>query len=348
MKDIFVIIPTLNPNIEIFADFLNKLQKKVKNILVYDDGCRKEYQSFFKSLEKKNIIVLHHYINLGKGRAMKDAFNYLLNNYPKLKGVVTADSDGQHSVEDILKCMEEVINHPDSLILGCRNFSDPNVPARNRFGNKTTRAVMKAFIGLSVTDTQTGLRGLSKEVMMAFMTTPGDRFEYETNQLIDTLNKNIPIYEISINTIYLENSNSESHFNPLKDSFAIYKLFFKYIIASLSSFIIDILLFAIFCKVIPGSQSILISTIIARILSSLYNFVVNSKVVFKSKNKSSFIKYAILCIVMMFVSGLSVQGLHKILSINKVILKLIVDAIIFIINFIIQREFIFNGDKNEK
>lgn len=359
MKDIFIIVPTLNPNTEIFDKFLNELQKEFPNILVYDDGCRDEYDSFFTKLEKDNIIVLHHYINLGKGRAMKDAFNYLLENYPNLKGVVTADSDGQHSVKDIKKVAEEVLNHPDSLIMGCRNFNKDNVPARNRFGNKTTRGVMKAFIGVSVTDTQTGLRGLSKEVMIKFMTTPGDRFEYETNQLIDTISKNVPIKEVEIETIYV-NGNTESHFNPLKDSFAIYKLFFKYILSALSSFIIDILLYALFIKVLPWqnvnivnlSLSIILATLFSRVLSSIYNFIINAKVVFKNKNKSSLIKYFILVVVQMFISAFTVDIIAHIFSIKSsktVPIKLAVDAIIFLINFIIQREFIFVGEKkNEK
>lgn len=347
MKDIFIIVPTLNPNTEILDEFLEKLIKEFENVLVYDDGCREEYKDYFKKIEKKGITVLHHYINLGKGRAMKDAFNYLLNKYPEIKGVVTADSDGQHSVKDIKRCAKEVLKHQDSLILGCRNFDASNVPARNRFGNKTTRNVLKMFVGIGVTDTQTGLRGLSKEVMMKFMTTPGDRFEYETNQLIDTISKNVPIKEIEIETIYV-NGNTESHFNPIKDSLAIYKLFIKYIFASLSSFVLDILLFVLFNKLIPGANSILIATIIARIISSVYNYLMNANMVFKNKNKSSFIKYVILCIVQMFVSGLSSQFLAKIFkNISVVVIKLIVDLVIFMINFVIQREFIFVG-KNEK
>ncbi|MBE6155841.1 MAG: glycosyltransferase [Firmicutes bacterium] len=348
MKDIFIIVPTLNPNIEILDEFLDNLKKEFTNILVYDDGCREEYQEYFKKLEKKGITILHHYINLGKGRAMKDAFNYLLNEYPNIKGVVTADSDGQHSVKDIKKCAKEVINHPDSLILGCRNFDASNVPSRNRFGNKTTRNVLKLFVGISVTDTQTGLRGLSKEVMIKFMTTQGDRFEYETNQLIDTISKEVPIKEVEIETIYV-NGNTESHFNPIKDSLAIYKLFIKYILASLSSFAIDIGLFALFNRIIPGGYSILLATIVARITSSVYNYLVNANVVFKNKNKTSFIKYAVLCVVQMFVSGFASQYLAKIFSkVNVIIIKLIVDIFIFIANFIIQREFIFVGKKHEK
>ncbi len=348
MKDIFVIVPTLNPNVEILEEFLIKLQKEFKNILVYDDGCRDEYQEFFKKLEKKDIVVLHHYINLGKGRAMKDAFNYILNEYPNIKGVVTADSDGQHSVNDIKKCAQEVLDNPHALIMGCRDFDQKHVPARNRFGNKMTRRVLKLFVGVGVSDTQTGLRGLSREVMTKFMTTSGDRFEYETNQLIDTLSKDVPIIEVPIETIYI-NGNTESHFNPIKDSLAIYKLFIKYIFASVSSFVIDIALFAIFSKMITGKYYILIATIIARIISSIYNYLVNANMVFKNKNKSSFVKYVVLVIIQMFVSGIGVTYFAKLLpKISSVLIKVVVDIIIFIVNFVIQREFIFIGEKNEK
>ena len=333
MEDIFVVVPTLNPNIEIFKKFLDNLLEKTKNVLVYDDGCNKEYDSFFKELEKKKITVLHHYVNLGKGRAMKDAFNYLLLKYPKLKGVVTADSDGQHSIKDIEKVAEEIKKHPDSLILGCRDFDSENVPTRNKFGNKITRGVFKTFVGLSITDTQTGLRGYPTKVMSSLLSVKGDRFEYETNMLIETMNKKIPIIEVPIETIYLENSNSESHFNPVKDSFEIYKLFFKFILAGLSSFILDYLLYATIC---------------ARVLSSMYNFLVNSNVVFKNRNSSSLIKYACLCVIQMFVSGLAVEYIVKLTHISSMVIKLIVDIILFIVNFVIQRTFIFVGDKNEK
>ncbi len=346
MEDIFVVVPTLNPNIEIFNEFLEKLSKLTSNILVYDDGCRKEYDSFFKDLEKKKITVLHHYVNLGKGRAMKDAFNYLLLKYPKLKGVVTADSDGQHSVDDIKKVAEKVLAHPDSLVLGCRDFDKEGVPSRNKFGNKITRSVFKTFVGLSITDTQTGLRGYPKKVMCEFMNVKGDRFEYETNMLIESAQKNISIIEVPIETIYLENSNSESHFNPVKDSIEIYRLFIKFIFAGLSSFVVDIFLFWLFSLFIPGKNSILFSTICARVLSSSYNFLVNAKMVFKNQNKTSFIKYALLCIIQMFISGLTVEYLSFIFGGASVIaLKLLVDIILFVVNFVVQRKFIFIGEK---
>ena len=343
MDDIFVVIPTLNPNIEILSSFLEKLQKITNNILVYDDGSRKEYESFFKEIEKKKIIVLHHYINLGKGRAMKDAFNYLLLKYTNLKGIVTADSDGQHSPKDIEKIAKQINKHPEDLILGVRDFSKENVPKRNMLGNVITRNVFKLFVGLKITDTQTGLRGYPKVVMSKFMTTKGERFEYETNMLIESTQKNVPIYEVPIETIYIS-GNSESHFNPIKDSFEIYKLFVKFIFSSLSSFIIDIILFWLFSKLIKTNNYIILSTIFARIISSFYNYFVNASLVFKNKNNSSFIKYVLLCIIQMFISGICVNFIFKKLNINLIVIKLIVDIIIFIVNFIIQRKFIFVGE----
>lgn len=340
MKDIFVIIPTLNPDLKLMKPFIEELKTKFDNILVFDDGSREEFQSYYKSLEKQGIIVLHHYINLGKGRALKDAYNYLLCNYSDLKGVVTADCDGQHLVKDIVALAKAVIKHPDSLILGCRNFDDKDVPTRNKIGNKITRNVMNLFVGIKITDTQTGLRAMSKDIMIKLIDSKGERFDYETTTLVDTTIKDIPIYEVGISTVYLEGSNEGSHFNVITDSISIYKTFFKYILASTSSFIIDILLFTIFNKYL---LNVVIATIIARIISSLYNYFVNAKVVFKKANKSSIFKYFILVLVQMFVSAYSVKYLTILLRINSTLIKVVVDLIIFIVNYYIQKKLIFRS-----
>lgn len=335
MKDIFVIVPTYNPNTEITTKFIKELEKKVKDIIIVNDGCKDEFSDYFNTF--KNHIVLTHHVNQGKGRALKTAFNYLLDQHPNFKGAVVADCDGQHSVEDILKVGEEVLNTPNKLILGVRNFNKDNVPKKSMFGNKITRNIFKLFIGLNITDTQTGLRGYSKELIPTFLKTKGERYEYETNMLIDCKEKDILIKEIKIKTIYI-NDNKTSHFNPVKDSIAIYKLFIKYILSALSSFIIDILLFTILLHFI---NNIMISTILSRIVSSIYNFYINKKLIFKKSSKNSLYKYFILVIVQMFLSGLLVTKLDGILNISTTLIKIIVDGIIFVINFIIQREWVF-------
>ncbi len=344
MKDIFVVVPTLDPDKKIMQKFIDELHEEFTNILIVNDGCEKSYESFFASLEKKGIIVLKHYKNLGKGRGLKTAFNYILNNYPKIKGCISCDSDGQHSVKDIIKCSELLINNPNKLILGVRDFDSKNVPARSKFGNKMTRGIFRTFIGIDITDTQTGLRGFSRELMSKFLDTSGERYEYETEMLINCKKDSISILEEKIETIYID-SNSGSHFNPIKDSIRIYGLFSKYIINSLISYILDIVLFGIFLNIIRIDSKILAATIIARIISSIYTYCTNKNIKFKNISKRELIDYSFLVVAQMFISGCFVTYLFNLLSINVYVLKILVDLVIWLVNIFIQKEFIFVGDK---
>ena len=345
MDDIVIIIPSYKPDREIMMEFIQKVKSRFNNIVVVDDGSGKEYTQFFEELQNQGIVVLKHYINFGKGRGIKTAFNYVLNNYPNGIGVVTADCDGQHYLEDIIKCAEKLKEVPEKVVIGYRNFNEKQVPFRSRFGNKLTRTIFSTFVGIKITDTQSGLRAFGRKSMETFLKTAGERYEYETNMLIDCKEKDIEIAEVPISTVYIKN-NSLSHFNVVKDSIIIYKLFLKYIISSLSSFLLDIFLYAGLVNILPeiriiGITEIVIATIIARIISASYNFIVNSKVVFKNQTKSSIIKYFILSAIQMFISAFAVSELFKVLNINSTLIKVVVDTIIFVINFVIQREWVF-------
>lgn len=346
MKNIFIVIPTLDPEEEIMENFINELQKDADHILVINDGSKASHDNFFKKLENRGIIVLKHYKNYGKGRALKTAFNYILNEYPDITGVITCDSDGQHSVKDIKKIAKVLTKNPNKLILGVRNFDKENVPPRSKFGNKMTRSVIKSFVGLDITDTQTGLRGLSKNVMVEFLDILGERYEYETKMLIACREKNIPIEEVQIETIYI-NSNEGSHFNPVRDSIRIYKLFTKYIGISLSTYIVDIILFAWLLGVLRLSSSVLASTILARVISSIYSYFAYSNTKFRDIKGYVLAKYNLLIIIQMFMSGCFTTFFYSLLDINVIVIKIVVDLVIWFVNMFLEREFVFNGDKNE-
>ena len=342
MEDIVILIPAYKPEKEIMVKFLDELTKKFKNIVIVNDGSGTEFDDFFVSLKNKGLDVVHHKVNKGKGRAIKTGFDYILNKYSNALGTITADCDGQHTVEDIIKCAEELRKHPEDLIVGCRDFNQEDVPARSKFGNKLTRTIFKIFIGINITDTQSGLRAFGKDLMKLFIKTEGERYEYETNMLIECKTYDIKIQEVTIQTVYI-NQNEGSHFNPIKDSLKIYKLFFKYIISAVSSFLLDILLFTLFVNIIKIDQKIIVATVLARIISAIYNFVINSKLVFKKGSKSSIIKYIVLSIIQMLISGYAVTYIAKFININATIIKIVVDTIIFIVNFVIQREWVFKN-----
>ena len=197
------------------------------------------------------------------------------------------------------------------------------------------------FTGLKISDTQTGLRVMSKEVATYLLNVKGERYEYETNVLLATKRLDISIAEEKIGTIYL-NNNKESHFNPIKDSIEIYKLFMKYIISSLSSFILDIFLFTIFIKL---TNEVITSSVISRIISSIYNFLINKNLIFKNSDNKSIIKYYLLVIIQLAISTTITQVLNNCIKLNIVIIKILVDTFIFIINFVIQREIVFKKNK---
>jgi len=340
MKDIIILIPAYKPNKDIMLEFINELKNRFENIVIVDDGSGEEFNEFFNHFESDGIRVIHHEINCGKGRAIKTGFDFILKNYNNYIGTITADCDGQHTVKDIEKCAEKLREYPKALVIGCRNFNEQNVPPKSRYGNKITRLIFNVFVGINITDTQSGLRGFGIDLMKLFLNTDGERYEYETNMLIECKKQDITIQEVTIETVYLDN-NQGSHFNPIKDSLKIYHLFFKYIMSSFSSFILDILIFSVCIYFINIDEKIIVSTIIARVISLLYNFTVNAKLVFNKCGKASIVKYLILAIIQMMISGYTVTFITNAIHVNEILTKIIVDTTIFVVNFVIQREWVF-------
>ena len=216
-------------------------------ILLVDDGSGADCRDIFDQAQALGCQVLRHARNLGKGRGLKTGFNHCLTHYPDAIGCVTADADGQHTPQDILACADALRAQPQALILGCRDFDRSGVPARSQLGNRLTRQSMRLLCGVRVTDTQTGLRGVPAAFMSHLLDIPGERYEFETNMLLETRTAQVPIREIPIQTVYLE-GNRSSHFNPLLDSARIYALLLKFCAASVASFVVDIALFALLTR----------------------------------------------------------------------------------------------------
>ena len=116
----------------------------------------------------------------------------------------------------------------------------------------------------------------------------------------------------------------------------------KYLFSAGSSFILDNILFNIFIFFVgPGVVSIYICTTLARVISSVYNYLINSRIVFKNKDKKTIIGYFVLVVIQMIASATLVSLIDKFISVNTGIIKVVVDIIIFVVNYIIQKEVIF-------
>lgn len=334
MKNIYILIPSYNPEEQIMNEFLKDLKKEFKNILIVNDGSINKM--YFESLENEGFEIINNYVNLGKGRALKNGINYLLNKYPKLEGIVTCDCDGQHTVKDIKKIVNKLDINKNELILGVRKFNNKEIPFRSKFGNNLTRFIFKKFIGLSISDTQTGLRGMNKNVMIRFLDTFGERYEYETKMLIKCKTDNIKIVEVPIETIYI-NNNSMSHFDPIRDSIIIYKLFTNYLLKAFSSYIVDIILFLL---MFAFSKNIILSTLYSRFISLIWNYFINANLIFKDMKLKSLLNYYIVAAIQMFISAVLVLFIYNIVNEYIFVIKLLVDLLLFIFSYYFQKKII--------
>ena len=341
-----ILIPIYEPT-DKFEDFIKVVAKHFETILVVNDGSSAKYNSMFERISKMpGVVVLNHNTNLGKGRALKTGFCYSLGIKEKAfnGGVITVDGDGQHKIEDILKVSNALSSHPDMMVLGCRTFDDKTIPFRSRFGNIVSKKIYKFFCGIDVSDTQTGLRGIPRKYIERCCQIEGERYEYETSMLINAKN-DIDFYEVPILTIY-EDNNNVSHFNPLKDSIRIYSLLLKYSLSSLLSVLID---YSVFGFLVQFGSGVWISTYIARGCSAVVNFGVNRNVVFKYKGSLpvQFFKYVTLVFLSGTISAGIIYFVEKYFSWNIIAIKILVELVLFFMNYYIQRTYIFAKKRGE-
>lgn len=364
IKKNVVLIPALNPP-ESLEEYVKELiHAGFRKIILVDDGSADQYQQLFKRIEEINsfpdekIVLLRHEKNLGKGRALKTGFTYFIENCNDLQGIITVDSDGQHLVNDVIKISDAIDSAAEpTLVLGERSFHYDHVPFKSKFGNKLTCVIFSALNGKYIKDTQTGLRGFTKDILTAeFLNLSGERFEYEINMLIYAVKNHLSIKEISIETVYID-ENKSTHFHPVKDSWKVYKVlfsgFFRYAFSSLASCAIDLGAFWLLVMCLAGLSAdirLFVATVAARVISSMFNFMFNKKIVFQSTGKfaKQLVKYYSLCIIQMLLSAFFVIVLNKIWGINELIEKIIVDVVLFFVSYHIQRSFIFSnkGEKN--
>lgn len=348
LNDIVIVIPSLNPNKQLL-----ELIRNIRNticlsspIIVVDDGSNKESEKYFAQLkEEKCCQILTHSKNKGKGKALKTAFQCILKQHPSSKAVITVDGDGQHTPADITKCMTAFLDDTDTVILGSRNFENESIPLRSRIGNIFTRNVINNMNNLNLTDTQTGLRVLPLFTLEGLLEVQGDRYEYEMNMLLYFKDNAIPMKEVPIKTVYIEN-NESSHFNPLLDSVKIYSVFIRYCTSAVASFLADILTFSLLVFILENhfpSYYIIISTVIARITSGLFNYLSNKHLVFREKRTSSSIhRYVMLFFIQMIASATIVQAIVTFTVYDTAwLIKILIDTIIFFIGFYAQKNWVF-------
>lgn len=353
--EMVILIPSYEPDVRLIK-LIEDLQISIPGmpIVVVDDGSGESYSEWFKQVVQMGCMLLTHKTNLGKGRALKTGFNYI-RSHMDTDGVVCADSDGQHLPSDIKRIAEAVLEHPGRIVMGGRRFTG-NVPLRSRFGNTMTRKMYAFSTGVKLYDTQTGLRGYPSAMLDWLCNLNGERFEYEMNMLLEAPGAGYAFHEIPIDTVYLD-ENKSSHFHPIKDSVRVYKPIITFIASSLSSFAVDFVLLLVL-QLLSGH--LLFAVIGARIGSSIVNYSLNRKFVFRkgsrktsaaasttaSASSSSSVtkslpKYYALVIVVLLLNYAVLHFLNINLGVPLLAAKLATEAVLFLFSYWSQRKFVY-------
>jgi len=356
-----LVIPSLHPSDD-FPGLVAEMQAAgLTDVLVVDDGSGPSYAHVFEAIAaREGCTVLTQPENLGKGAALKTAMRHCLER-PQVTGIVTADSDGQHSAPDILAVSEqlaEAMREDERVcVLGVRDFDLPDLPTKSRIGNHLTTGIVKVLLGRSIPDTQTGLRGFSRELLPELLKVRGTRFEYEMNSLMWMLGHQVRVDEVPIETIYHDEDNSQTHFRPVQDSVRIYGHLFAqaagFVLTSLLGFVVDVALFAVIIDAaFDGAshfEAVASATVAARVVSALFNFALNRQLVFQSKEKASKAlgRYFTLAAGLLVSSALLTTVVAWLLQGHVVWAKIIVDGCLFVASYLLQRRWVFAHPRSQ-
>ena len=316
-----------------------------ENIVVVCDGCELSFD-----FENELISLGCHLIKLkekhGKGYSIREGIKFAHDKLYHIDGYITADADGQHRAEDVIKVSRALELRPDTLIIGKRDMKRSGAAIHLRFFNKFASTYFKIVTGVNCKDALSGLRGIPAELYDLIMETKGNRYDFEMNFLTRCADRKVPFYNVNILSVY--SKDQVSNYRIFRDTYLIYITPLRFATASFGCAVIDVILFTLLTYLMPASLvwNVAIATVLARIISGGINFIINRKMIFKNDGKAHkqaerffILFFCIMILSMVFVSLLSF------VPIPVTVIKIIVDLLLWTVNYTVQRKWVFKEGK---
>jgi UDP-N-acetylglucosamine---dolichyl-phosphate N-acetylglucosaminyltransferase len=200
VKKTWVIIPAYN-EATIIQDVIWEIQGAgFSDIIVVDDGSADE--TYQKAREIEGVVALKHFINRGKGAAVKTGIEAARLSNADI--VVTLDGDGQHNPQDIAK-MIAFIEQGYDVVLGTRLKNPEGMPKYKILANHLGNFFTYLIYGLWVTDSQSGFRAYSKKAI-SLIDTKTDRYEYDSEVIREISRNKLKFMETPIEVRYTKYS----------------------------------------------------------------------------------------------------------------------------------------------
>lgn len=206
------LIPTYN-NAGTIVDVVRRTHDQLDDIIVVDDGCTDDTLARLQTLDFP-VTVVSYPRNKGKGGALAAGFRKAIEM--GFDYALTLDADGQHYPEDIPLLLRALDIHPGALIVGSRQFTDENMPGKNKFANRFSNFWFRLQTTINLPDTQTGMRiyPLHKLYGLNILTS---RYEAELELLVFAAWHNVQLIPVPIRVYYPPKEQRVSHFRPAYD-----------------------------------------------------------------------------------------------------------------------------------
>lgn len=205
MKNIAAIIPAYNPQQSLITYVHQLLATTISQVIIVNDGSDPKYTVVFEELKKIDCCrVLEHSNNIGKGGALKTAFDYVMAQKEKFQGVITVGAHRQHTLQDVTLVLTMTKVFSEGIVLGVRNFHSADSTFLSYWGNRATSLFFEILYHRKLMDTQTGLRFISFNELPWLIKVKGERYDYDTNMLVAALKRKCPIFEVEIGQLRIK------------------------------------------------------------------------------------------------------------------------------------------------
>lgn len=330
-SEIVILMPVYNPN-ERIVNYVKKLKENNYQVILINDGSKSEYHSLFEKMVHDCKIISYPLFK-GKGYAIKKGIHYIKEHLQDKKGIIILENE-----YDLKQ-----INHIRALI----NKNSQKMCVVHHKGKRFLTKLFSMIYNKEFIDVDSELFGFSMNYLDQMMAV--DENCYEVQSLIQSVQNNQEIEEIQ-----LENKQQPFHLKnkTIQVLYVIFLHLIRFVSSSIISSVIDVLLAWILLDVLKLWMTsdfwrIALSSLIARVLSTIVNYVINKKYVFKGKtnSKQTAIRFLILTIVITILSTLFVYVASSLHIMSEKLAKPVGDLLLFLLSYSAQTKWVFKNNE---
>lgn len=194
---IICIIPAFNEG-KTIGEVVRKVKPFVSEIVVVDD-CSSD--NTFAILKTENATALRHLVNRGQGASLQTGMDYALMQDADV--LVHFDADGQFLAEEIRDVLAPIIAGEADVVFGSRFLDKKSeIPKLKKYLiMPLARLVNEVFLGINMSDPQSGFRALSREAALKIKIEQ-DRMAHCSEILLKVFALKLRVKEVPTSVIY--------------------------------------------------------------------------------------------------------------------------------------------------